>query len=728
MKTPLPSALLIVSLLLPSAFVFSQTTPATNSPAATPVSLISSSPSAPTPIDRHALVTRHNIVVTDIDPMGAMAVGNGEFAFNFDITGLQTFPDYYAKTMPVGILSTWGWHSFPNPNNYTLDKFQFTIVPKYDRVFAYPSASTSNPPPDAAYLRANPHKFGLGRLGLEMTHPDGSPVLITDLKNISQKLDLWGGILTSSFEVDGVPVHVQTAAHGDRDEVAVAVDSPLIASGHLKLRLAFPYASDSFGPDYQDWSHPELHQTVLTRRGNNSADFARTLDTTHYNVRTVWAAGATLAETAPHQFLLTATGTHLEFTAWFSPKTISAEADSADAVFAASRAHWEKFWSTGGAIDLSGNDDPRAAELERRLVLSEYVMAVHDSGSLPPQETGLGANSWYGKFHMEMYWWHAAHWALWGRPELLEKSLDGLVNLMPAGEAMAKREGAQGVKWSKMTDPSGAESPSGVGPVLVWQQPHPIYLAELVWRARKDQATLERYKNIVFATANYMATFVDYDPARAQYVLGPGVSSADEKHTDYVHNLNPTMELAYWKWALETAQQWRTRLGLVPDPLWAKVIAQLARPTVRNGIYPALEIPVENSASTMTTFMYGVLPGRGLDLDAMRNTLRSATRGAATTPQNAVTWGTAMEAMCAARLGQPDLAINLLVGNFTTNPFRASGYTVRRPDQTPMYMPANGGWLAAAAMMAAGWDGSTTPAPGFPKTWHVKFEGLLPMP
>jgi len=271
----------------------------------------------------------------------------------------------------------------------------------------------------------------------------------------------------------------------------------------------------------------------------------------------------------------------------------------------------------------------------------------------------------------------------------------------------------------------------------VWQQPHPIYLAELVYRARKDEdarahkdqdarATLERYQRIVFETADYMATFVDYDPARKQYVLGPGINSADEKHTDLAHNLNPTMELAYWKWALETAQQWRIRLGLAPDPLWAKVIANLAPPTVRNGIYPAMEIPIENSPSTMTTFMYGVLPGRGLDLDAMRNTLHRVAHTDA--PQNAVTWGTAMMAMCAARLNEPDLAINLLAGNYDQNPFRASGYTVRRPDQTPMYMPANGGWLSAVAMMAAGWEGTTTHAPGFPKSWKVRYEGLQPLP
>jgi hypothetical protein len=677
-------------------------------------------------IDRHALVSRHDIVVHAIDPTGAMAVGNGDFAFNFDVTGAQSFPEYYEKTMPVGILSTWGWHSFPNPSRFTLDKFQLTSVKKDGREFVYPAASTSNPPPDAAYLRGNPHRFGLARIGFEMTRADGSSVAIADLKNIEEKIDLWGGVANSSFDVDGIPVHVRTAVHPERDEVAVSVESALVTSGRLKVRVAFPYASSAFGPDYQDWKSPDLHSTAMTRRGSNGADFARTLDATHYFVRARWTGGATLAETGKHQYLLSGTGNRLEVTAWFSPRPLTAEADSARAVEAASREHWRQFWSTGGAIDLSGNEDPRAAELERRIVLSEYVMAVHDASSLPPQETGLAANSWFGKFHMEMYWWHSAHWALWGRPEILEKSLSRLTDLMPPGEAMARREGCKGVKWSKMTDPSGTESPSGVGPVLVWQQPHPIYLAELVWRARQDRATLERYRRVVFETADYMATFVDFDPQRKQYVLGPGVASADEKHTDYAHNLNPTMELGYWKWALETAQEWRVRLGMGKDEQWRKAIDNLAPLTVRNGVYPALESPAETSASTMTTWLYGVLPGRGIDVDAMRNTLHAVSRNSG--PQASVTWGTAMLAMCAARLEEPERAIQLLAGPFERNPFRPSGYTVRRPDQTPMYMPANGGWLSAVAMMAAGWDGRTGHAPGFPKSWKVAYEGLSPMP
>ena len=256
-----------------------------------------------TPIDRHALATRHNIVIHDLDPTGAMAVGNGHFAFNFDVTSLQTFPEYYEKTMPIGILSDWGWHSFPNPNGFTIDQFKMTTVQRLDRLFVFPAASTSNPPPDAAYLRSNPHRFGLGQIGLEMTHPDGSKVLITDLKNLTEQLDIWKGIVTSTFEVDGVPVPVQTAAHPQRDEVATIIESPLIALGRLKMCLAFGYASASFGPDYQDWNHPQAHQSKLTRRGDTAADFNRQLDAAKYNVRARWSAGVTPAETAPHEYL-----------------------------------------------------------------------------------------------------------------------------------------------------------------------------------------------------------------------------------------------------------------------------------------------------------------------------------------------------------------------------------------------------------------------------------------
>lgn len=48
-------------------------------------------------IDRYSLVTRHNPVLTAPDKLSPITVGNGEFAFTADVTGLQTFPEFYSR-------------------------------------------------------------------------------------------------------------------------------------------------------------------------------------------------------------------------------------------------------------------------------------------------------------------------------------------------------------------------------------------------------------------------------------------------------------------------------------------------------------------------------------------------------------------------------------------------------------------------------------------------------
>jgi hypothetical protein len=45
------------------------------------------------------------------------------------------------------------------------------------------------------------------------------------------------------------------------------------------------------------------------------------------------------------------------------------------------------------------------------------------------------------------------------------------------------------------------------------------------------------------------------------------------------------------------------------------------------------------------------------------------------------------------------------------------------------YFPSNGSLLMAVGMMAAGWEGSSGTAPGFPRQgWKVRAEGIRPLP
>ena len=105
------------------------------------------------PIDREALVSRHNPVLRAMDPAAPLSVGNGGFAFSADITGLQTLGDSYALNgMPLETLARWAWHSEANPENYTLADAS-SPIDTHGRLVSYPTREKT---PAGQWLRRNP--------------------------------------------------------------------------------------------------------------------------------------------------------------------------------------------------------------------------------------------------------------------------------------------------------------------------------------------------------------------------------------------------------------------------------------------------------------------------------------------------------------------------------------------------------------------------------------------
>jgi hypothetical protein len=431
----------------------------------------------------------------------------------------------------------------------------------------------------------------------------------------------------------------------------------------------------------------------------------------------------------PNSFRLTSQTNVLEFVVAFSPEQIAVDLPNALAIFSASSTGWPAFWQSGGAIDLSASADPRWKELERRVVLSQYLMAVNEAGKLPPQESGLVNNGWFGKYHMEMYWWHAAHYALWNRWPLLEPSLDIYSRMLPSAKARAEHQGFKGARWTKMTGPDFRNSAFITNALLIWQQPHPMFFAELQYRYQPNQATLERWQTVLFAAADFMASFADLDAKTQKYDLGPSMAVVSENTDDKI-TTNPTFELSYWRFGLRIAQTWRERLGMPRDENWDRVLNNLAPLPVEDGVYVTYEgIPQMwshyNFEHPALTGVFGWLPGDGVDLNVMRATFE---RVQAKWKMNRVWgWDFPMMAMCAARLGEPEKAIDLLLTPGDHFSFDDAGLAGGGPYP---YFPSNGGLLYAIAMMSAGWDGSTPgkTAPGFPTNgqWVVRSEGLSP--
>jgi hypothetical protein len=676
-----------------------------------------------TSIDRRALVRRHDVHLVGVVPESPLSVGNGEFCFTVDVTGLQSWRERYPVAPRtgddlagslLGTLSQWGWHSFPG--SYELDETRRVYatpkgpVPYVDLGAEMELATTVEPgqTPAEEWLRANPHRLELGQIGFVFAGK-----ALPEVAEALQHLDLWGGVIDSSFVVDGHEVRVRTLCAPDEDVVAVRVESTALTAG-LGVRFAFPYGSGAWG-NGADWSRSAAHSTTV-HEVDGGWQVERRLDDTRYWM-VVAAEDATLEPVGTHEFLLTARSDVLELRIGFSGERREVPGGFA-AVEADCRQSWERFWESGAAVELLG--DARAVEVERRVVLSQYLTAINCAGSLPPQETGLVCNSWRGRFHLEMHWWHGAHFALWGREELLERSLGWYERILPVAQETARLQGYGGVRWPKQVAPDGRESPSSIGPFLVWQQPHPIYLAELIRRTGSADA-VERYGRIVLESAEFMASYA-VKTSRG-YQLGPPLIPAQESYSAIRGALvNPTFELAYWRWGLLVAQEWRSLLGLPPDPRWAEVADGLVPAPVRDGWYAAIDGEPWTVREDHPSMLYalGLVPDTGyVDRATMRRTLA----GVLADWDWDSTWGWDYPAiaMTAARLGEPELAVDALLLKATKNDFLPNGHNRQTPS-LPVYLPGNGGLLAAVALMAAGWDGAD--APGFPHDWTVRHEGL----
>lgn len=686
----------------------------------------------PIRIDRKALVVRNNILIEGFDSLSSLSVGNGEFAFTTDLTGLQTFYKEYENGVTLGTQSNWGWHTNPNKEN-----FNWSETLKYwdvhGRKIPYRHQLKNSPRAEAAcnYFRANPHRLHLGMIGLVLTKANGEKAELSDIKKAKHKLDMWTGKINSEFEFEGHSIKVEVYCHQQKDLIAVKVISPLIAKEKLAVQWKFPAAVAINTHAGYDFNSPEKHQSEVIPVSENKILINRTLDNDKYQLAIEWKGNAIFEMTDKHEYQLQQkSGETIEFSCLFAPDINDTRLAGFDETKTDNEKAWAEFWQNGGIVDFSECTDPRAKELERRTVLSQYLTKIQSSGSLPPQETGLTYNSWFGKYHMEMHWWHIAHFAQWQRPHLMEKQLDYYYKMYKNARQTAIDQGYKGVRWQKMQGPDQENSPSSVGSYLIWQQPHIIWFAEQMYRQNPSVETLNKYQDLVFATADFMADFPVWNDQQQQYNLDPPLIPAQE-HWSSETTVNPPFELAYWYWGLTTAQQWKERLKLPKDKKWEDVRLKLATPEQADGVY--LGIQGAYNSYTNNELMkdhpvvlgaYGILPAWDkINPEVMCRTMHVIAR--CWDWPSTWGWDYPMAAMSAVRLGEPELALDFLLKDVQKNTYLKNGHNYQS-ERLRIYLPGNGGLLTTIGMMCAGWDGCETKNPGFPQNgkWNVKWENI----
>ena len=502
--------------------------------------------------EKEAWVRWHDPELMEFSPISPLTLGNGSIAFTADITGLQSFSSLYAASTPLCTLSEWGWHTAPVDDCgkvYTPADLHMTEYAWNGLKVTY--ATDCHPGNEDVYrfLRENPHKMNLARIGFCL---NGHPLEPGDITGICQHLHLYSGILESLFRISGVPCRVLTLCAPEEDTLLFSIESPLLASG-LSVDLSFPYGSPDIGAS--DWTQPGLHTTVL----RDDVIF-RHADDLDYRVR-LSCAGAAISQLGQHQVRVSVSGQTMNLAVSFSRGDLPDTKDP-DTLTDACRRWWADFWEEGGMIDLTEATDPRAKELERRIVLSLYLLTVNSASHMPPAETGLTCNSWYGKAHLEMHFWHMAWAPLWGHAKLLERSIPWYLRHLADARASAARNGYRGARWPKMVAEDAQDSPSSIAPLLIWQQPHIILLLDLILRSMEDEEDQEDFCRahwgLIRETADFMADFAVPAEDGLCHILPP-VYPVQERY-DPREITDPAFEVAYWKMGLEIAIKWAKRL------------------------------------------------------------------------------------------------------------------------------------------------------------------------
>ncbi|KLO07550.1 hypothetical protein SCHPADRAFT_836533, partial [Schizopora paradoxa] len=486
-------------------------------------------------------------------------------------------------------------------------------------------------------------------------------------------------------------------------------------------------------------SHTMVNNTFVTDIGGGSSFDITRDDPTAHRYTLIPSSGA--SSTFEVSFGFTSSSSSPFFVSPFdtpeSPSSFTSVAQSSEDA-------WASFWTDGGFVDvLTGSTDARAEELQRRIILAQYLLRVNEAGDYPPQESGLVNNGWYGKFHMEMFYWHCVHWALWGQWDLMHRSIGVYADVfLPTAitRSRVQQGWPAGARWSKMTDPTGRSAPGEINELLIWEEVHPLVFAEYEYRAFPTRATLKKWEDVVQETANWMSVFAFNNLSTSSFDLGPPMYVVSED-TDPFVTQNPSFELAYWHFGLQLAQQWFERLGKpemattaiagTANLTWSGVRQHLSRLSITNGTYDVYEgIPADfwtdptftNDHPALVGLVGWLPPQPGVVDDA----IAKATMEKVWTSWNISNcwgWDFGMLAMSAARNNETEKAIEWLlhpVFEFDDVGMPSGGARVPTP-----YFPGAGSLLLAVAGMAAGWDGSEGVAPGFPATgWNVRVEGV----
>ncbi len=584
-------------------------------------------------------IIKYNLKFNHIDSKNPVTIGNGDFAITLDQTGTQSLYEIY-KDIPLSTMSNKNW--------FYKDKKD--IKPSYVDGKAYMLFNLDNDP-NYQTNRQYPFKYSFMQI---LLYDNDKLIDINNIKDVEQELDLYKGIVTSSFNYREKINKTTSFIYQDHDEFNFKLQSDNL---NLALKFNYPsYTKNGYRQDILPNVLVKEDRITLLYDDKNSLSFK-------------------LKSSSKYQIV--------ENTLIFDDNNVSfslALDEIKEGKFL------DEFWKCDNGIIIDNE------ELVKKMVLSKYLLHVNSTGIYPPQESGLTYNCWNSKFHLEMHLIHSL-WNIYNNHvDDLVKSFDYYLSIMPSSLKRASLNGYKGLRFPKMTGPDGEDSPSNIGPLLIWQAPHILFMLQEIYYLYNKENIIKKYEPLISGTIDFMISFFTLKDFKYQ-MLDPLLEACESIPLDRCQN--PSFELEYWRYTLERQPKIDTVLYGHQRYDYLDITSKIITPKEDDGIYLKTYGVIDKydlyKDHPTEGFLMSFFKSKIVDKEKMVKTIDYILKNMDLSSYWG--WDFPFLGLSLLNCGEIEKSIEVTQLNTINNQYLYNGYNTSPRDDLKAYLPGNGAFL-----------------------------------
>lgn len=584
-------------------------------------------------------IIKYNLKFNHIDSKNPVTIGNGDFAITLDQTGTQSLYETY-KDIPLSTMSNKNWFYKDKKN----------IKPSYVDGKAYMLFNLDNDP-NYQTNRQYPFKYSFMQI---LLYDNDKLIDINNIKDVKQELDLYKGIVTSSFNYKEKINKTISFIYQDHDEFNFKLQSDNL---NLALKFNYPsYTKNGYRLDILPNVLVKEDRITLLYDDKNSLSF-KLKSSSNYQI--------------------------VENTLIFDDNNVSFSL-ALDEIKEGKLL--DEFWKCDNGIIIDNE------ELVKKMVLSKYLLHVNSTGIYPPQESGLTYNCWNSKFHLEMHLIHSL-WNIYNNHVGdLVKSFDYYLSIMPSSLKRASLNGYKGLRFPKMTGPDGEDSPSNIGPLLIWQAPHILFILQEIYYLYNKENIIKKYEPLISGTIDFMISFLTLKDSKYQ-MLDPLLEACESIPLDRCQN--PSFELEYWRYTLERQPKIDTVLYGHQRYDYLDITSKIITPKEDDGIYLKTYGVIDKydlyKDHPTEGFLMSFFKSKIVDKEKMVKTIDYILKNMDLSSYWG--WDFPFLGLSLLNCGEIEKSIEVTQLNTINNQYLYNGYNTSPRDDLKAYLPGNGAFL-----------------------------------